>query len=123
MVLSLENLLVSPYRLFRQAKRAREESESGSDSEEESIPKVGWESPKIPRVGWETTNGFGWFKLCLFFCGVWLRFVVGSDFSVKWIELSRLSTLSFTVFRIVLGFITMQKRRDYFFNGDFCENH
>ena len=53
----------------RQAKRAREESESGSDSEEESIPKVAWETTN-PPVGWETTNGFGWFKLCLFFVGV-----------------------------------------------------
>jgi len=32
----------------RQAKRACEESESGSDSEEESIPKVAWETTKNP---------------------------------------------------------------------------
>ena len=45
--------------LYRQAKRVREESESGSDSEEESIPKVGWETTKNPPGGLlEPTNGW-----------------------------------------------------------------
>ena len=76
--------------LNRQAKRVREESESGSDSEEESIPKVAvGNNKKSPGGLVVTTNGFRWFKLRLFFVGLWLRFVVGSDFCVKWIELSR----------------------------------
>ena len=56
--------------LYRQAKRVREESESGSDSEEESIPKVGWENNKNPPGGLGNNQWMDGLSLTVFFLWV-----------------------------------------------------